>query len=115
MIKYSEQTRLAIFLLITILTSWGYQTYFNNSIETEVNDALKMQNRSVRRYVQMLEQARTDKEELKQKIIHLQSMYDASKFSNNMLEQQIDVVSHYWMKECIRINDELFDIKNTDK
>ena len=71
MIKYSEQTRLAIFLLITILTSWGYQMYFNDSIETEVDDAMKMQNRAVRRYVQMLEQARTDKEELKQKIIQL--------------------------------------------
>ena len=115
MIKYSEQTRLSIFLLITILMFWGCQTYFNHLIDTEVSETLETTNRSVRRYVQMLEQARTDKEELKQKIIHLQSMYDASKFSNNMLEQQIDVVSHYWMKECIRINDELFDIKNTDK
>ena len=115
MIKNTQQSRLAIFLLITILMSWGYQTYFNHSIETEVDDAMEMQNRSVRRYVQMLEQARTEKEELKQKIIHLQSMYDASKSSNTMLEQQIDVVSHYWSKEYLKISDELFDIKNTDK
>ena len=115
MIKYSEQLRLSIFLLITILMFWGYQTYFNHSVDTEVSEALETTNRSVRRYVQMIEQARADKEELKQKIIHLQSMYDASKSSNDMLEEQINVVSHYWMKECVKISDELFDIKNTNK
>ena len=115
MIKYSEQTRLAIFLLITILTSWGYQMYFNGSIEAEVNDAMEMQNRSVRKYVQMLQQAREEKSRLDQEIIHLRAMYDASKFSNNMLEEQIDVVSHYWSKEYLKVSDELFDIKNTNK
>jgi len=42
-------------------------------------------------------------------------MYDASKSSNEMLQQQIDVVSHYWKKEYIKISDELFDIKNKGK
>lgn len=115
MIKNTHESRLCLFLFITILTFWGYQTYFNHLIDTEVSETLETTNRSVRRYVQMLDQVRADKEELKQKIIHLQSMYDASKFNNNMLEEQIDVVSRYWSKEYLKVSDELFDIKNTDK
>jgi hypothetical protein len=94
---------------------WGHQIYFNHLIDTEVREAQEETNRSVIRYVQMLGQVRADKEELRQGIIHLQAMYDASKFSNNMLEEQIDVVNHYWKKEYIKVSDELFDIKNTDK
>ena len=115
MIRNTHESRLCLFLFITISMFWGHQIYFNHLIDTEVREAQEATNRSVRRYVQMLEQVRADKEGLRQEIIHLQAMYDASKFSNNMLEEQIDVVSHYWKKEYIKVSDELFDIKNTDK
>ena len=115
MIKYAEQTRLAIFLFITILTCWSYQMFFNASIDSEIDSAMEQQNKNVRRYMQMLEQAREQKRELQQEIIHLKAMYESSKANGEMLEQQIDVVSQHWLKKYIEVSDELFDIKNTKK
>ena len=115
MIKYTEQTRLAIFLFITVLTCWSYQMFFNASIDSEVDSAIEQQNKNVRRYMQMLEQAREQKRELEQEIIHLKAMYESSKANGEMLEQQIGVVSEYWSKEYMKVSDELFDIKNTKK
>ena len=115
MIKYTEQTRLATFLFVAILTCWSYQMFFNASIDSEVDSAIEQKNKNVRRYMQMLEQAREQKRELEQEIIHLKAMYESSKANSDLLEQQIDVVSHYWSKEYLKVSDELFDIRNTDK
>jgi DNA-binding transcriptional regulator GbsR (MarR family) len=89
--------------------------FFNASIDSEVDSAIEQQNKNVRRYMQMLEQAREQKSELEQEIIHLKAMYESSKANGEMLEQQIDVVSQHWLKKYIEVSDELFDIKNTKK
>ena len=93
----------------------GYQVHHLRYIDTFIYESIESGNKHVNRYVDILNESYIEKEELKQKIIHLQSMYDASKSSNEMLRQQIDVVSHYWKKEYIKISDELFDIKNKGK
>ena len=42
-------------------------------------------------------------------------MYESSKSTNQVLEQQIDVINNYWKNENLKLSDELFDLKNTPK
>jgi hypothetical protein len=94
--------------------AYGYQCYYNYQSDKYINEVLETYNKSVSRYAEMLNDVRLENEALAHNLIHEQAMYEASKGHVNMLEEQIDVVSDYWKKEYVKINDELFDIKNKD-
>ena len=48
-------------------------------------------------------------------IEHWKAMYLGQKHFSAMLEKQVDVINDYWSKENLKLKDELFDLKNTDK
>ena len=58
---------------------------------------------------------RLENEGLKHNLIHEQAMYHASRSHVEILEEQIDIISNYYCKEIIKVNDELFDLKNKGK
>jgi hypothetical protein len=97
-----------------LVGAYSYQCYYNYQSGKYINEVLGVHNRSVSWYAEKLNDARLKNEALEYNLIHEQAMYEASKGHVNILEQQIDVVSDYWRKEYVKINDELFDIKNRD-
>jgi hypothetical protein len=92
--------------------AYSYQFYHNYQNDKYIDETLKSHNRSVNRYVEINNEARAENEGLKHDLIHWQAMYEASKSNCEMLEEQVDVVSEYWKKEYVKINDELFDLKH---
>ena len=90
------------------MISYAYQSYFNYKIEEDINLTLKEHNISVNKYTEI-------NDNLQGAIKHWQAMYYASTTTNNQLEQQIEVINDYWKKECMKVRDELFDLKNESR
>ena len=114
MTKYSRRDRFYLFAAITLMYACGYQFYFNQQQDEQINEALEGHNKTYKRAVEKNNQLREENEALKHNLIHEQAMYEASKNHAQMLEGQINTISNYYREEIIKVNDELFDLKNTD-
>ena len=114
MTKYSMRDRFYLFAAITLMYACGYQFYFNQQQDEQINEALEGHNKTYKRAVEKNNQLREENEALKHNLIHEQAMYEASKNHAQMLEGQINTISNYYREEIIKVNDELFDLKNTD-
>ena len=114
MTKYSMRDRFYLFAAITLMYACGYQFYFNQQQDEQINEALEGHNKTYKRAVEINNQLRKENEALKHNLIHEQAMYEASKNHAQMLEGQINTISNYYREEIIKVNDELFDLKNTD-
>jgi hypothetical protein len=68
MIKNAQQFRVCIFLFIIVSMLWGYQTYFNFSVDKEIDNAIEEQNNSVNRYFRMIEMYRAKNKGLTQRL-----------------------------------------------
>ena len=120
--------RFYLFAAITLMYACGYQFYFNQQQDEQINEALEGHNKTYKRAVEINNklkeinyrlgeinnQLRKENEALKHNLIHEQAMYEASKNHAQMLEGQINTISNYYREEIIKVNDELFDLKNTD-
>ena len=106
--------RFYLFAAITLMYACGYQFYFNQQQDEQINEALEGHNKTYKRAVEKNNQLREENEALKHNLIHEQAMYEASKNHAQMLEGQINTISNYYREEIIKVNDELFDLKNTD-
>jgi hypothetical protein len=115
MTKYTTQDRFYIFAAVTLMLVYGYLLYHTHQQDKYMNEALEMNNKRTVRYVEINNEMRLENEGLKHNLIHEQAMYHASKFHVKMLEEQIDTISNYYRKEIIKVNDELFDLKNKGK
>ena len=91
---------------------YAYQFYYNHQQDKYIDEAMKMHNKSVNRYLEINNELRAENEGLKHNFIHEQAMYYAAQNHVELLEEQINVISHYWRKEYIKVSDELFDLKN---
>mgnify|MGYP003661447923 FL=1 len=99
------QYRFYIFLSITCLFVPLYQSYYNYQMDKEIHESLEKSNRLVNRYIEInkrLVEARD----------YWTSRYYGSEAINGQLEVQIDTISQYWSKEHVKLQDELFDLKN---
>tara|TARA_R110002074_G_scaffold53283_2_gene133884 strand:- start:890 stop:1234 length:345 start_codon:yes stop_codon:yes gene_type:complete len=110
--KDTLNLRLCLFLLITMLMSWGYQVRENKLIDRDVAVAMEGHNRSVVRYSQMLDRSRIENEGLKHDLLHWQAMYEASKGHCQMLEEEIGIVDDHWKKRYLKVSDELFNVRH---
>ena len=106
--KLTIKERFFFFLSITLMMSYGYQCYFNRQVQKDINLTLEDHNISVNKYVEM-------NGNLQKATEHWRAMYYASTTTNNQLEQQIEVINDYWKKECMKVRDELFDLKNESR
>ena len=109
------ENRFYIFLAISIVGINAYQCYFNYHIDKHINHALEGHNKTYRRAVEINNELRKDKQLLQGAVDHWKAMYHATQASNHQLEEQINVISDYYRREIIKVNDELFDMKNTNK
>ena len=114
MTKYTIQERFYIFAAITLIYSCGYQWYHNHQTDNYIKESLEGNNKSYKRAVEINRQVREENEALKHNLIHEQAMYEASKNHVEMLEGQVSIISNYYRNEMIKVNYELFDLKNTD-
>ena len=114
MTKYTIRERFYLFAAITLIYSCGYQWYQNYQTDNYIKEALEGHNKTYKRAVEINRQLRAENEALKHNLIHEQAMYEASKNHVEMLEGQVSIISNYYRNEMIKVNDELFDLKNTD-
>ena len=115
MTKYTIQERFYLFAAITLMYAYGCQFYFNHQQDKYIREAFEGDNKTYQRAVEINNQLRAENGSLKHNLIHEQAMYEASKRNVQMLEGQIRTIGHYYRKEIIKVNDELFDLKNTKK
>ena len=114
MTKYTIRERFYLFAAITLIYSCGYQWHQNYQTDNYIKEALEGHNKTYKRAVEINRQLRAENEALKHNLIHEQAMYEASKNHVEMLEGQGSIISNYYRNEMIKVNDELFDLKNTD-
>ena len=114
MTKYTAQERFYLFAAITLMYAYGYQFYFNQQQDERIDDAFQGHNKTYKRAVEINNQLRAENGSLEHNLIHEQAMYEASKRNVQMLEEQISIIGNYYRKEITKVNDELFDLKNTD-
>ena len=111
MIKYTLEKRVLAFIAVALIFTYSYQYYHNQQSDRYINEAMEETNKSVNRYVMMLNNSQHEIEGLKNNLIHSQAMYAAVTNHNESLEQQIDVISQFWKERYIKVNDELFNLK----
>ena len=106
--KWTIQERFFLFLSITCLAFYFTNNYFHYKIDRDIRTAIESGNDVAKRgyEISMLKT---------QAIDHWKSMYRAQKNYCISLETQINVVNEHWMKEYIKVNDQLFDLKHFNK
>lgn len=115
MIKYTIQERFYIFAAITLMFGYCYSLYCNYKQDKYINNAIDGHNKVYQRAVEINNELREENNLLRGDVEHWQAMYLATQTSNHQLEQQINVIGDYYRKEIIKVNDELFNLKNTKK
>lgn len=115
MTKYTIQERFFLFAATTLMLAYGYSFYHLHEQDKYINEVLQMNNKRTVRYVEINNELREENNLLRGAIEHWKAMYQASQTSNYQLEQQINLVGEYYRKEIVKVNDELFDLKNTKK
>lgn len=113
MIKYSIQERFYIFAAITLMSAYCYALYHSYQQDKYMSEALETNNKRTVRYVKIINEQREEIKALKHALLHEQAMYHGQKTYCEQLEQQINTISDYYKQEIIKVNDELFDLKNT--
>ena len=104
---------LASFLVVA--TACAYQFFYNYQINKVVNQSIESSSLITKKYTEINRQLTLNNNELNNEIEHWTAMYESSKSTNQVLEQQIDVINNYWKNENLKLSDELFDLKNTPK
>lgn len=112
MTKYTIQERFFLFAAITMMGAYCYQFYFLYQHDNEINRVLESHNKRTAKYVELNVQLQEKNILLGQAVDHWKAMYYGSQTSVTQLEQQINVISEYYKKEMIKVNDELFDLKH---
>ena len=112
MTKYTMQDRFFLFAAITMMGAYCYQFYFLHQHDKEIDRVLETHNKRTAKYVELNVQLQEKNILLGQAVDHWKAMYYGSQTSVTQLEQQINVISEYYKKEMIKVNDELFDLKH---
>ena len=113
--KMTIQERYYIFVSIWLVGVVGYQSYHSYRTDVIINEAINKNNQQIQRYSEVTRKITLENLGLKHDLIHSQAMYQASTNHCEMLEKEIKTLGEYWEKEYIKVSDELFDLKNTDK
>ena len=87
--KQTEQIRLHIFLLISVLMAFGYQVFHNNRNDKMIMEAVEEHNKRVVRYVRMANELMAERDELKLDLMYYQAAYKASKTHAEQLKRQM--------------------------
>ena len=114
MTKYTMQDRFFLFAAITMMGAYCYQFYFLHQQDKKIAETMAAHNKTTTRYVELNAVLQDKIKLLEQAVNHWKAMYQGSQTSNYQLEQQIEVISSYYKNEIIKVNDELFDLKNTN-
>lgn len=93
----------------------GYQAYHSYQTDVIIKESIDKNNKQIQRYSEITRQITLENLGLKHDLIHSQAMYQASTNHCDMLEKEIKALGEYWKKEYMKVSDELFDLKNTDK
>jgi hypothetical protein len=109
--KLTFKERYYIFIALCLVWMVGYQSYCIYRTDTLVYEALEEGNKRVTRYVEIIQESRREKEGLSHDLLHEQVTNKALKVQIATFEEQIDVISEFWRKECMKARDELFDLK----
>ena len=112
MTKYTMQDRFFLYVAITVMCAYCYQFYFLHQQDKEIAETLEMHNKRTARYVELNTELQQKIKILEQAVDHWKAMYQGSQTFNHQLEQQIEVISDYYKREMIKVNDELFDLKH---
>ena len=93
----------------------GYQAYHSYQTDVIIKESIDKNNKQIQRYSEITRQITLENLGLKHDLIHSQAMYQASTNHCDMLEKEIKALGEYLKKEYMKVSDELFDLKNTDK
>ena len=113
--KMTIQERYYIFVSLCLVGMVWYQSYHTYRTDVTIHEALTKNNQQAQRYSEVVRKISLENLGLKHDLIHSQAMYEASTNHCDMLEKEIKALGEYWKKEYIKVSDELFDLKNTDK
>ena len=80
-----------------------------------VSLCLNKNNKQTQKYSEVVRQISLKNLGLQHDLLHAQVMHEASTNHCQMLQKEINAISEYWEKEYIKVSDELFDLKNSDK
>lgn len=95
----SFQNRYYIFASVVLVWMVGYQSYHNHQTDLLLYDSLEGHNKSVNRYVEILNESRLEKDGLKHDLIHEQVMHESLKSHLKMLGEQIKKTKRYESKK----------------
>ena len=93
----------------------GYQCYYTYQADTLIYEALEEGNERVKGRNEVNDKLGQENEGLKHNLMREQALHQASKEHVKMLEEQLNVVGDYYLKEISKVNDELFDLKHKRK
>lgn len=113
--KMTIQERYYIFVSLCLVGMVGYQSYHTYRTDVITNDALNKNNKQTQKYSEVVRQISLKNLGLQHDLLHAQVMHEASTNHCQMLQKEINAISEYWEKEYIKVSDELFDLKNSDK
>ena len=111
--KYTLQQRFYMFLATAITMVCLYQGYNVYQSNIYIDKTLSKNNKTTTKYTQMYLEVYAENTELKKQVSNLRTSFYTYQAEIERLEKQVDLVNDYWKNEYNKVNNELFDLKNT--